>query len=103
MKFLDEPYAEQDVKELCQSTRKGNYNKWKHTFSEKERELFEHVASNALKTEGYEVKYPVEKIHLGICTYYTFHNTMKHLKNLVKMNIWDSIAIKFFHKEPFNE
>ena len=99
--FLDETYSQEEIQELTKTTKRGNYNKWKKKMKEAELKIFENIAADTLKAEGYETTYNEENVRLDKVVYYEIHNKLKILFYLLKINIIDTIAIKFFNKEPF--
>jgi hypothetical protein len=100
--FLGEEYYPQKMQKHLVNIKKDNYNKWKKVMSENDRKLFENVAADTLKIEGYETKYQEQKMNPASVLYYKLHNQIKHITHLIKINTIDTIAITWFNKEPFN-
>lgn len=101
--FLGESANQAEIEVLSQQVKKGNYHKWQKNMRERERKIFESVAAETLKAEGYEARYQERTINQILAMSYVFHDKVKLIANLIKLNIFDSIAIKFFNKEAFNE
>jgi len=102
-KFLDESYPENALRNLINSINKNNFDKWKREMKAKNIKIFEMVASDTLKLFGYEASFPEDDVERIYKWYWRFHNYVFHIIYLIKLNIIDTIRIKFFGMEPFND
>lgn len=82
---------------------KGNYNKWKSKLSDSQIKVFELVAADTLNRFGYKASHNKGKIPFLLKLIYQFHDKVFRFKHLFKLNVIDTIKIKYFGKEPFAE
>ena len=99
--FLDERYDHDKMMSLISRIKRGNYNKWKDVMSNRQLKLFESVASNTLKRFDYEFSYEQKAINSLVSGFFKFHSTVSKAIFLFKINVIDTVRIKFFGKQPF--
>jgi hypothetical protein len=101
LNFLKIDYHEDEISRLIKTIKTNNCNKWKKLLSEVQINRFENVSANTLKKLGYETKYEEIKINFAARLFWGIHDAIFNYYYLFKLNIIDSIKIKFFRKEPF--
>ncbi len=99
--FMEEYYDLDKMNNLISKIKRGNYNKWKSVMNKSQIKLFENVAANSLKKFGYETSYKEERINGFVLGFFKFHNTVSKAIFLFKINVIDTVKIRFFGKEPF--
>ncbi|MBI5742120.1 MAG: sulfotransferase [Nitrospirae bacterium] len=100
-KFIDEEFHEKEMNKLIKGIRKGNYNKWKSTMSERQIKVFENTAADTLKRFGYETTYDETGINGFMKAAYHVHESIMKVNFLFRTNVIDGIKIRYFGKEPF--
>jgi hypothetical protein len=99
--FLDEPYPTGDAAKLIKTTLKNNAFKWKTRLTERQNQVFEHVARKELVLHGYEVVNETTRLSAVQQSFYALHNKVLVGIQLFKLNVIDGIKIKFFGMQPF--
>lgn len=101
--FLGQDLNTKEISDLIGKLKKGNFNKWKTKMSPVQIKLFEQCSANTLKRFGYETSFNETSINPLVSFIYQSHQTFCKAKWLFKLNIIDTIKIKFFGKQPFAE
>ena len=101
--FLEEPYDDERMNKLVNKIKINNFNKWKSVMSKYEIELFEKIASDTLKQFDYEFTYKEVPINQFMAFYSELQDKILRAKHLFRLNVIDTIKIKYFGKEPFAE
>lgn len=101
--FIEEDYDPAFLIQLTHEIKKGNYDKWKQKMSSRDIRLFETCAANSLNHFGYKTTYPEKPLNPIISSLYKLHEKALLAKWLFRLNVIDTIKIKFFGKEPFAE
>jgi hypothetical protein len=80
--FLDEPLGSDKLKAM--DFKKGNYYKWKHRMSDRDKKIFEKIAGDLLEELGYERIYnPVNPLNAFEKAYYSIDNRVRTAKNII--------------------
>ena len=66
-------------------------------------QTFERVAGDSLRRFGYEAAHDEAPISSFLRSCFVAQDRAKHSWNLFELNVIDTIKIRFFGKEPFNE
>jgi len=101
--FLGESCPPEEIGQLVQSTRRGNYDKWKTQMSAEDLETFEKVAADALQSAGYEVRHEQAGVAGWKVAGYLATDWLKRARHKVALNTVDSFAIRFLGKDPFRD
>ena len=101
--FLGVKEDQKKISSVIKPIIQNNFNKWQERMSPSEIKLFENIASDILNQNGYKTIHPVRKISAVVKLRSILSDMMLHYTHLIKMNIVDTILIKFFGKEPFAE
>jgi len=101
--FLETAIDEEKHRQYSHRVLKGNYDKWRSMLSDSQIKVFESVAADTLDRFGYEVIHGKGQVHYISKLAYQFHDKVMLFKHLFKLNVIDTIKIKYFGKEPFAE
>jgi len=101
--FLETTIDKEKHRQYSHRVLKGNYNKWKSMLSDSQIKVFELVAADTLNRFGYKATHSKGKVPYILTLAYQFHDRVLRLKHLFKLNVIDTIKIKYFGKEPFAE
>lgn len=100
--FINEPINKDVFDKIVGTTKKGNYFKWKKRLTKRQVEVFESIAHAELKELGYETMFDDKPIlnklnELWLVAHEYFYRAI----HLFKLNVIDTVLIKFGRKEPF--
>jgi hypothetical protein len=101
--FLEATIDKETQRQYSHRVLKENYNKWKTMLSDSQIKVFESVAADTLNRFDYKVVNGRGKIPYILTLAYIFHDKVLLFKHLFKLNVIDTIKIKYFGKEPFAE
>jgi hypothetical protein len=99
--FLEEPWDETVMTSVLDQVRRGNRDKWKSALSRDQIRLFEQTAGDTLRRFGYEATARESTPAWLNRLWWGAKDRSKLARNLVKLNVVDAVAIRFFGKEPF--
>lgn len=99
--FLEEPWDETAMMPLLAPVRRGNRDKWRSALSPAQIRLFEQIAGDTLRHFGYEATARESTPAWPNRLWWEAKDRSKLARNLVKLNVVDTVAIRFFGKEPF--
>ena len=101
--FLDVGISADEVRKLAATAKRDNAFKWRSKMTEADRKLFETVVAATLENEGYETRYPQDRLPTAAEISSAVRDGAKRGRHLLVQNLVDPIAIRFFGKEPFND
>jgi hypothetical protein len=101
--FLGERFSDQGLKSIIGSIKSSNFNKWKKEMKPKDVKLFETVAANTLQSFGYETSFPESALKTPVKWIWKIHDYILTSKHLAKINLIDTIRIKYFGMDPFGD
>ena len=99
--FLGESFPEKERNKILDAIRQKNYNKWKNEMKPRDIKMFETVAGNTLERLGYETSYVEAELKKPFKWFWKGHDYLLNCKHLAKLNLIDTIRIKYFGMEPF--
>ena len=103
--FLDddiENYSDV-VNELINKTITGNYFKWKNKMTEQQISTYDAIAKTTLAAHNYEFNSQAKQPSFVLAKYYKLEDFLLWAKHMFVQNVIDTIKIKFFGKQPFDQ
>jgi hypothetical protein len=99
--FLNESYTDEKLKKLTERIKRSNFNKWKTKMKPEDIKIFEMVASDTLRRFDYETTFEESEIKKKTRWFWHAHDAFFYFKHMIKINLIDTIRIKYFGMEPF--
>ena len=97
-----EDYREK-VDSLIEKTIAGNFAKWPKKMTEQQILAYESVAKETLSLHGYSIKNHNAELSFLKKNHYKLQHQFSYLKFMFIQNVIDTIKIKFFGRQPFDQ
>jgi hypothetical protein len=101
--FLQVDIPGDELTRLAATVRQGNSGSWRRELTPAQARVFEQLAGSTLQRFGYGVSHGPRAVGLTERLGYVAQDQWKHAVNLFRMNVIDTVRIRFFNMDPFGQ